>query len=270
MYPTVKFQNLPANGVGAFFLKLKNFLPMRLVEFCNLNCEEQRMSFLKLKKSAGFSLRGMVGFSLVELMVVIVIIGILSSMGIPRIRTFIAQSRQGEAKMNVGMLAKLQILHMTAKDKYLSWGAAPAAAGTSPGANSFGYKDSNSTVCNSSNANVLGFNPSGCEEFRYSYWAATKEVEGVDRFVIGAYAPSESDARIYPTCDGDKMPDDKTKVRVQVTINHSDLATADTTLQYKTPKRGDSWFMDDQRKLQSDSIITICTDSGTTGENVGS
>jgi type IV pilus assembly protein PilA len=48
------------------------------------------------------------GFSLVELMVVVAIIGILASIAIPQFQKFTAKARQGEAKTQLGALAKFQ------------------------------------------------------------------------------------------------------------------------------------------------------------------
>ena len=218
-----------------------------------------------------FSVRSSVGFSITELMVVVVIVGILAAMSLPRMRVFIASARQGEAKANVGLIAKLQHLHMSAKESYVDMGTpvgdgatAVAAAGTH---GRVGYiANGTANKCDNDKAMKIGFNPNGCEDFRYSYWVKTGTWDGVDRFVVGAYAPSASDARIFPTCDGSKREGTST-ARVKVKLEHSKKASSG--LEVEGPLNGDVWSMDDERSLQSNSIITVCSGESATGENVG-
>ena len=60
------------------------------------------------------------GFSLVELMVVVAIIGILATLAIPRFAIYQAKSRQAEAKTNLRFIYTLEEAHMSENDDYAS------------------------------------------------------------------------------------------------------------------------------------------------------
>jgi prepilin-type N-terminal cleavage/methylation domain-containing protein len=60
------------------------------------------------------------GFSLVELMVVVAIIGVLSSLAVPRFKVFQAKSRQAEAKANLSHIYTLEQSYLGDNDKYVS------------------------------------------------------------------------------------------------------------------------------------------------------
>ena len=52
--------------------------------------------------------QGQSGFSLVELMIVVAIIGILSALAVPRFQSFQAKARQSEAKNNLSHIYTLE------------------------------------------------------------------------------------------------------------------------------------------------------------------
>jgi type IV pilus assembly protein PilA len=67
------------------------------------------------------------GFTLIELMIVVAIIGILAAIAIPNFLKYQARSKQSEAKMNLGSLGTSAESYHAEHDTY-SPGAAPADA----------------------------------------------------------------------------------------------------------------------------------------------
>ena len=58
------------------------------------------------------------GFSLLELMVVVAILGVLATVAVPRFNIFRARARQGEAKSNLGVIFTLQEAFKIDKESY--------------------------------------------------------------------------------------------------------------------------------------------------------
>lgn len=94
------------------------------------------------------------GFTLVELMVVVAIIGILSALAIPRFRNFQAKARQAEAKTNLASIYTLETSYQAENDTYV----ALAAMGRNP---------AGGTTCAATN--LLGFYLTDCTKARYQY-----------------------------------------------------------------------------------------------------
>lgn len=103
-------------------------------------------------------LRSQKGFTLVELMVVVAIIGILSAVAIPNFRRYQAKSKTSEAKVNLSAIYTAEMSHFTDMDQY------------------------------SSCLNTIGFTPGGQAQDRYY----TVGFAGVD--VPGGAGPANCDA----------------------------------------------------------------------------
>ncbi len=134
--------------------------------------------FNKLKKQKGFSL--------VELMVVVAIIGILSALAVPRFRTFQAKAKQAEAKNNLKHIYTLQMSYYGEHEVYAEF-------------DTVGRKGQ----CSKYNENPIGFtfdNIDACERLRYGY---ESRVDGGGETSFKAIATSGVGDlnQIMPGCD---------------------------------------------------------------------
>ena len=102
-------------------------------------------------------MRNAIGFTLIELMAAIVIVGVLVALAVPRYRVFVARSRQGEAAINLGLISKLQ------QSYYLRYGSyfGTLSMGT-PGGGTC-------AATAASESNDLGFRTGKCANMRYTY-----------------------------------------------------------------------------------------------------
>lgn len=113
------------------------------------------------------------GFSIVELMAVVVIIGILGVLGINRYYAFIARARQAEARVNLKLIGDLQETYKYEHEEFES-GAGVGGVG----AFSSGVKKRCSTPTPGKYMkNQLGFRPKDCDDLRYGYtWDADEAI----------------------------------------------------------------------------------------------
>lgn len=130
------------------------------------------------------------GFSIVEMMVVIVIIGLLGTLALSRYYAFIARSRQAEAKMNLKTIGDLQEAWKYEKESY-------NALTNTNGVGAFGSNATNQCDPGNTNGkymkNELGFRPKDCQNLRYGYHWTTEEAT--------AESTPQASRRIYPDCD---------------------------------------------------------------------
>jgi len=104
------------------------------------------------------------GFTLIELMIVVAILGILAAIAIPNFMRFQAKSRQSEAKTNLGAIGTTAESYRAENDSYT---LTPAAAEVS--------------------FNDLGWAPQGTARYAYGY-----NVDVIDTTVAGGFAPENA------------------------------------------------------------------------------
>lgn len=144
------------------------------------------------------------GFSLVELMIVVAIIGILAALAIPRFQQFQSKSRQSEARSNLAHIYTLQVSYNGDNDTFsnfdcLSLGGAnnkltnsvASCGGSSAGV----WQGSN--ACNTTND--IGFRVTDCKKVRYVY----SNIGNQNQFTATAVeidAGAATSRRVFPGC----------------------------------------------------------------------
>ena len=120
------------------------------------------------------------GFTLIELMIVVAIIGILAAIAIPNFLNYQLKSKTAEAKTNIGAIRTSQDSFKAENGAYHTCTASPAAGGTNTKTTWLA-----AGVAGTSSFDDIGFEPSG--SVYYQYEVAVDAVNGVD-MVIGAIA----------------------------------------------------------------------------------
>ena len=82
------------------------------------------------------NLRNNKGFTLIELMIVVAIIGILAAIAIPNFMQYQCKSKQSEAKTNLGAIATSEETYMAEYNKYI----AGTGAGTTQKMDTLGWE----------------------------------------------------------------------------------------------------------------------------------
>ena len=145
-------------------------------------------------------LKGQKGFTLIELMIVVAIIGILAAIAIPNFLTYQMKSRTSEAKVNLGAIKTSEIAFQGERGCFLA-AAGPAAVGTIPtGTNAVAWVVGAvaPTACTAVFVGTytdIGFAPAGAVRYQYDS-AATAAATAVP--AVGACAAAGAAGGVTP------------------------------------------------------------------------
>jgi prepilin-type N-terminal cleavage/methylation domain-containing protein len=153
--------------------------------------------FKKLGESAKMkftSFKSQKGFSLVELMIVVGIIGILATLALPRFKQFQAKAKMGEAKNILSHIFTLQQTYSLDNNTYIA--VEPQGAGLgSPSANNI------CTPTNGGGAQLIGFRLDPCQNTapvpRYQYSVPAGSVSA-SAFIAQAVTGAQLNNRVCP------------------------------------------------------------------------
>ncbi len=133
-------------------------------------------------------LRNRKGFTLVELMIVVAIIGILAAIAIPNFLSFRMKAKTAEAKSNLGAIRSTEVAYFAEWDFYIG-SVAQNPAGTLTG--------SKRSWATNTNFSIIGFAPEGNVYYGYALEGGSL-YQGVASigFTAAAYGDLDADLAI--------------------------------------------------------------------------
>ncbi|MGA1868196.1 MAG: type IV pilin protein [bacterium] len=127
-----------------------------------------------------FNFKNKKGFTLIELMIVVAIIGILAAIAIPNFLNFRNKAKSAEAKSNLGAIRSCQETYNTEFETYL-------ACSDNPGSGGCG-RNKQTWVATNTDFSAIGFDPQGGVYYSYVVDGAAQ-----DTYEIHAWGDVDGD-----------------------------------------------------------------------------
>ena len=224
------------------------------------------------------------GFTLLEIMVTVAVLGVLVTIALPRYEVFIAKSRKSEAKINLGVIYSLQQTYFLKHNTYFGGycGKAstdadnnpitiPCAAGDELGdtgvtfsmthaENAYGINKSGNKHCPE---NDFGFQVAGCSVgtpvMRYGYFLVGNSPAGFHAIAYGCSCTDK--LRVYPGCDGAGLA--RSSGASYVRPSGLQTMQCGRTIRDEGDTEfasGDAWCMDENRRMENyRDIVDFCS-----------
>ena len=170
----------------------------------------------------GLNKRSNKGFTLIELMAAVAIIGVLVMLAMPRYKAFVAKSRQGEAKANLGTIGIMQEAYQMSTYGAEKSGVSEGDFCCTPAAGLYGGKSSQCGASAAGAKNELGFRLTDCGKARYHY---AIQKTGADT-ANGGKGTDSTYPDIYPDC-GSAGTDEWSISKNERVLTHEEDTIAD-------------------------------------------